>query len=76
MTVQIYMKGTRVWKMANDGATATSASATVYYFTPEDQPRYMNKQDITPATASATSASIAVRDTYNVFDDVTPIVTA
>jgi len=76
MTVQIWMKGTKPWKASNDGATATSATMVFYNFTPEDQPRYINKQSMTPATASSTTASIVVRDTYNVFDDETPQVTA
>ncbi len=74
-SVQIFMRGNRVWKINNNCATATSASATVYYFSSDAEPRYVAKQHFTPATATATSASIVVNDTYNVYDDVVPILT-
>ena len=73
MTVQIYMRGTRVWKIANDGATATSATATVFHYSPGAEPKFMNYENWTPATASVATASIVIHDTYNVYDNPVPI---
>jgi hypothetical protein len=70
MTVQIFMRGDRFWKMNNNGATATSASATVYYFSADSEPRFVNYQTVTNiGTATAATASIVVRDTYNVYEN-------
>lgn len=74
-SVQIFMRGNRVWKINNNGASATSASASIYYFSADAEPRFINYQNFTPATATSTSASIVVHDTYNVYENPVPLST-
>jgi hypothetical protein len=69
MTLQIFMKGPRVWKIQNDSVSATTVNATgtkVYYYDGEQNPNYLGCEIFTTAAANggnfvtATGASATI----------------
>ena len=85
MTLQIYVRSNRVYKVQNDLVSATTINATgsiVYYFDAQQEPRLYAKDILTTAngnfvTATAASATIeGYTDSVVVLRTLTPTVTA